>query len=1848
MQCAQGISLAHSKTLAGLWAIQMDVVKFWATDPGAPIFRADGNASTMLMAYKTATVIDGTMMRCVSALTVENWSAWLYDHSPLGAPNACIGADPHPEDPSNLWEHRRGNVHFLTHNNGWGGAAASPDFGRSWHFNISRLSYDYEVEFEDGSKLVCVKREEPKVLLGQDGQPTVLITVCRLPDQLPNTALCPSYPSGEPHYVTRVVMQPIGSKTDDGDGTAAATYTEQLHSAPSFASSRPPAPPPPIQPLLPLAMAPLRLGEIKPAGWLKQQLQIQAEGLSGHMGLFWRDIVDSVWVGGDFQEPYGLNEDLPYWLNGFIPLAFHLNDSHPHLMQQVNEIADKIIDSQDEDGWFGPRDQPSNNGGRYWRQYPLLLALTQYAEAAPPARSTSIVSAIRRYLKWQAKAIAPFAVHNFTALGHTCRSFNGGRWTTVGNTSLSLRAADARGGMDEAVLTDVELPSSPGVITVSVSITFPNRIVRAHQNYDQTPRTGVLIRACSAAQFIKGANGFSAFGVEISPLGFAKLVIHTGRTGGTVPGTVMSLVLAENTSIAIPTNQPVRLQVRMVTSANGSATFVASVDHAVVLRHSIGPEIPRVGAWAGIVNGTAVALRTYCQDATWSNLTLTSQLRLPSSVSAGAMLNLDSLTKLEIPASSPPEDGYRSQLDVGTPLGSWARYRWQELALVVYWMLDHHPGGDEVFLLTLARTIREQGFDWPRWYASKGTYQDCEAHGSPFSYNETVCSYIPPFPVAEVPRDMNFNSPTFNGIAFANHGVNNGQALKEGAVRFRATGDPGDNQSSYDRVQLLERYHGTAGGVMSCDEHLAGLHPSHGTELCTVVESMFSYAILFSVHGEPRFAEQAEKIAFNSLPAELSEDMWSHPYLKQPNEISTAPAAEHFWASDGPSSTVFNLEPNFPCCTGNFNQGYPKFVSNLAYVEQATGSIVLGMLAPCEIRTQRVGGGLTLQVNTSYPFADTIQITATSASAFKLAVRIPSWVTNATVTDSHRRTAAAIAGTLHRVACSAGRSTITVVLPARLRIERRFNAAASVHRGALLYSVDIAANITQLPYCTFQDDGGDKDQCVNTSWALQSHLRTDQHGMSLVADSPWAWQLELSDDSEPEHSLREVIGQVPGASAAPPFSRWGVPVLLEAHGRTLATWGTVRGSAAAPPPPASANISVPRQTFSMLPYGATHGLSMVELPTMTPLPTPSDPMLKLQVDCQQEVSDNATGVFASMSEARDSIRARRAAGRALGTVAVTVSGTCRLNSTFELEGRDADVIWTAATDTTIDGGWPLVSATKVTAPAIIALLAQSVRGRVLQASLGELDLGTMKNRPFTGGSACIRTDLYEESGMELYYDDRLSEHGAVRMQVARWPDRDFTQTRPTTDNWANISHSAPQGSPFQDPYAVSSMSVSWARGLAWAAEVAHGHDLHTHGLWCQKWADSHRSVISVLVPNQTRVVATRSVAAKPIIFTDCSNESAVQNASSWIYSAATQQLKLVPATPTQFPDCLSWPPDGPSPSAVQGWGPTLVALPCDVTSKFQKWSLNWALHYDPVNLSAALLCVQAFGGSPWVNVPAATWKCQKSTDEEFVQLKGSVPGSLRLKLNMAKGVCLSDLDAAVPPGPAPPPAPPPPTNQVTLIVSVDDRDNKDTTPAGGNNAGKFYVYNSLSELSEPGEYVVDRKAKMVYFVPPVQTNGSAVGFSVSAFQGPLIRVVNSSNVQFMGFRVRHGRGVGLRVIGSTGVVFSNGSIKDVGTIGVNITGGERCGVRNANISRVGDGGVMLQGGDRVTLTPASHFVVGGDVHDYNRWIYNYAPGILLDGVGNLAIRTTVRDAPQFGLYFSGNDHHFDQLDQPLQ
>jgi hypothetical protein len=133
----------------------------------------------------------------------------------------------------------------------------------------------------------------------------------------------------------------------------------------------------------PAKLKPLPLGSIKPRGWLKNQLRIQADGLSGHLDEFWPDISESAWFGGKSDAW----ERAPYWLDGVVPLAFLLEDEN--LIARVKKYMDHIIAHQDESGWISPAEDQSKYD--LWAIFLVLKPLIQYHEATGDERIPEVV-----------------------------------------------------------------------------------------------------------------------------------------------------------------------------------------------------------------------------------------------------------------------------------------------------------------------------------------------------------------------------------------------------------------------------------------------------------------------------------------------------------------------------------------------------------------------------------------------------------------------------------------------------------------------------------------------------------------------------------------------------------------------------------------------------------------------------------------------------------------------------------------------------------------------------------------------------------------------------------------------------------------------------------------------------------------------------------------------------------------------------------------------------------------------------------------------------------------------------------------------------------------------------------------------------------------------------------------------------------------------------------------------------------------------------------------------------------------------------------------------------------------
>src|SRR5262245_61665065 len=71
----------------------------------------------------------------------------------------------------------------------------------------------------------------------------------------------------------------------------------------------------------------LPIGSITPRGWLRDQLILEANGMTGHLDEIsrWCDLKTSAWADPEAPEKEGW-EEAPYWLKGFGDLGYALKD----------------------------------------------------------------------------------------------------------------------------------------------------------------------------------------------------------------------------------------------------------------------------------------------------------------------------------------------------------------------------------------------------------------------------------------------------------------------------------------------------------------------------------------------------------------------------------------------------------------------------------------------------------------------------------------------------------------------------------------------------------------------------------------------------------------------------------------------------------------------------------------------------------------------------------------------------------------------------------------------------------------------------------------------------------------------------------------------------------------------------------------------------------------------------------------------------------------------------------------------------------------------------------------------------------------------------------------------------------------------------------------------------------------------------------------------------------------------------------------------------------------------------------------------------------------------------------
>jgi len=151
--------------------------------------------------------------------------------------------------------------------------------------------------------------------------------------------------------------------------------------------------------LVPSAFIMLPIGSIKPQGWLRKQLQLQADGFHGHLTEISEFLKkeNNAWLSKDGIGERGW-EEVPYWLKGYSNCAYVLGDEK--MIAEAKIWIESALNSQQEDGWFGPVACKTSIDGNpdLWPNMIMLFCLQDYYSFTGEQRVIKLMTKYFKYL----------------------------------------------------------------------------------------------------------------------------------------------------------------------------------------------------------------------------------------------------------------------------------------------------------------------------------------------------------------------------------------------------------------------------------------------------------------------------------------------------------------------------------------------------------------------------------------------------------------------------------------------------------------------------------------------------------------------------------------------------------------------------------------------------------------------------------------------------------------------------------------------------------------------------------------------------------------------------------------------------------------------------------------------------------------------------------------------------------------------------------------------------------------------------------------------------------------------------------------------------------------------------------------------------------------------------------------------------------------------------------------------------------------------------------------------------------------------------------------------------------
>jgi len=472
-----------------------------------------------------------------------------------------------------------------------------------------------------------------------------------------------------------------------------------------------------------------------------------------------------------------------------------------------------------------------------------------------------------------------------------------------------------------------------------------------------------------------------------------------------------------------------------------------------------------------------------------------------------------------------------------TPLGAWtfwAEYRSADNLQAVYWLYNLTG---ESYLLDLANILHKQGYDYVEMFLN---------------------------------RDDLSRINTF-------HGVNLAQGIKEPVIYYQQYPEEKYINAVKKGLADIRKFHGQPQGMYGADEALHGNNPTQGSELCSAIELMFSLEKMMEITGDIQFAEHLERVAFNALPTQISDDFMSRQYFQQANQVKISRHIHNFDINHGETDLVYGLLTGYPCCTSNMHQGWPKFTQNLWYATPDNGVAAL-VYSPSIVKA-KVGDGVevTFSEDTNYPFDETITFTLDIDNKGKLVnfpfhLRIPTWSKNASITINGEtwdgNAAANTIAVINRTWVSG--DVVELNLPMHVETSSWFENSISVERGPLVYALKIEEKWEKKAITDDPD-------------------RFGNHYYEVSPASPWNYGI-LDFPADKTDQTFEVVKKTIFADY--PWNLANAPIEIKVKGKQIPSWKLYNEMTG--PLPYSRIIygvkstdDMPETELTLIPYGCT-------------------------------------------------------------------------------------------------------------------------------------------------------------------------------------------------------------------------------------------------------------------------------------------------------------------------------------------------------------------------------------------------------------------------------------------------------------------------------------------------------------------------------------------------------------------------------------------------------------------------------------------------------------------------------------